>query len=332
MINKYIRPIIKNFLPMRTARYLIARQKSINHFKKNFPDKTHLKTIVSREKVIIYIADGTVQAGGLADRFRGIVSLYYLAKKFGVDFRINFNNPFPLSDALVPNQHNWLINENQISYNPQNSIYLNHWSGNTTPASQAHELMETVDFLLRKYNQIHYTTNIYISDDSYGELFDELFQPSLIIKKKIEQYSKEIGGDYISATFRFQQLLGDFTEGNFLTLSEHEQDSLISRCLQHLLDIHQEHKSKKILVTSDSKTFLAKADKLDYTFIIPGEIIHLDFGSKNDSSSYVKSFIDYYMLCDAKMIYLVVDGPMYKSGFPERAAIHKKVPFFVISA
>lgn len=332
MFNKSIRSIVKNLLPIWTIKHIKAHLKSSIHFQSNYPDKMHLKNNFSNAKSLIYIADGTVQAGGLADRFRGMVSLYYLAKKFGVDYRIHFINPFPLSDAVVPNKHNWLINEDQISFSPKNSIYLNHWSGNTTPDAQAREAIETVSFFLRKYNQIHYTTNVYIADDSYGELFDELFQPSAIVKSKIEEYSKEIGDDYIAVTFRFQQLLGDFTEGNFPILSKLEQNKLISRCLHHLLKIHQEHKTKKILVTSDSKSFLARANELDFTFIIPGEIFHLDYSLKTDSEPYIKSFVDYYMLTNAKKIYLIVDGPMYKSGFPERAAIHKQVPFFAIKA
>lgn len=329
MLNKSLKSFLQPFNPIWAARHWRSYKNTTEHFNKYYAEKINLNYNCRNEKILIYTADGTTQAGGLADRLRGMVSLYYLSKLIGVDYRIRFNSPFSLAEVVLPNKYNWIIQEDEVSFNPKNVINYNHWCGNTKVDIQSREASETVKFFLKKYKQLHYTTNIFIADHSYGELFDELFQPSICLRTEIERYTRDIGGDYIAVTFRFQQLLGDFIEGDFRVLSKQEQDRLTSRCLKHLLAIHLENQNCKILVTSDSKSFLAQANNFDFTFVIPGDIYHLDFSSKTNSTSYTKSFLDYYMLVEAKKIYLVVDGPMYKSGFPERAAIHKKIPFIV---
>ncbi|MDR0546556.1 MAG: hypothetical protein LBG77_03085, partial [Dysgonamonadaceae bacterium] len=79
---------------------------------------------------------------------------------------------------------------------------------------------------------------------------------------------------------------------------------------------------EKILVTSESITFLNEAKKFDYVYVIPGKIAHIDFSFGLDKDVYMKTFVDYFLLTHASKIYLVIDGKMYKSGFAYRASLH----------
>ena len=67
--------------------------------------------------MIVCMVDGKRKQGGLADRLRGIVSTYYVCKKLGYDFRINFVHPFPLIDYLVPNTYDWRVSQDELCYN-----------------------------------------------------------------------------------------------------------------------------------------------------------------------------------------------------------------------
>jgi hypothetical protein len=112
-------------------------------------------------------------------------------------------------------------------------------------------------------------------------------------------------------------------------LSYEKGKELILRCLWHLEKIHHENINKKILVTSDSITFLTEAGKLPYVFVIPGKIAHIRYSFGLSKEVYMKSFIDYFLLTHSKKIYSVVEGKMYNSGFPKMAALHNKIPFIL---
>ena len=320
--------IMKNCLPYAIVNFL--RDNNLNIYfdsKKIFKEyyaHKYGKTIFHAKertgKKIIYMADGRESACGLADRFRGMISLYKISKKMNIDFKINMTSPVELSNYLIPNKYNWTIDENEIVYNIKESVVLTFWS--QTLEGWA---VKKIRSLLKKWNQILITTNMVIADKEYGELFNELFKPSYELENKIHCCISEIGCDFISATFRFMQLLGDFQEEYCPgALPETEQTVLINRCVSHLIEIYNENKNsyKKILVTSDSITFLNKVKELDFVYVIPGKIVHIDHHLKFGKELYMKSFLDYFLLTYSKMVYLVVDGQMYDSGFPYRAALH----------
>ncbi|MDR2521893.1 MAG: hypothetical protein LBC72_04995, partial [Spirochaetaceae bacterium] len=140
----------------------------------------------------------------------------------------------------------------------------------------------------------------------------------------IDYHLSQIGGNFISASFRFMALLGDFNEaGSALVLPEADRQALITRCLEHLQEIHDENNGEKILVTSDSITFVNKAKKFDFVYVAPGEIAHIDNAAGLDKAVHMKTFLDYMLLTYSQKLYLVVDGNMYRSGFAYRASLHK---------
>jgi hypothetical protein len=270
-------------------------------------------------KKIIYMADGRCNTRGLADRLRGMVSLYKIAKELNVDYKINMTSPVDLSNYLVPNKYNWLINSDEIIYDVKKAVILTFWTG----AIAEWDMLKTIRYSLKKLDQVHITTNVGF-DVEYGKLFDELFRPSDELKSRIEYHLSKIGGEFISASFRFLQLLGDFSEpasSVYPILPEKEQIALRERCVEHLIEIYKENNYKKIFVASDSITFLNKVKDMDFVYVVPGEVAHINKkGLEKDM--YMKIFVDYFLLTHSKMRYLVIDGQMYKSGFPQTAALH----------
>jgi hypothetical protein len=82
-----------------------------------------------------------------------------------------------------------------------------------------------------------------------------------------------------------------------------------------------------MLITSDSITFLNNVKALPFVYVIPGELAHIAFSLNKSNEVYMKSFVDYFLLSNAKKVYLIVDDRMYNSGFPYRAALYNNVPY-----
>lgn len=130
-------------------------------------------------------------------------------------------------------------------------------------------------------------------------------------------------GGYVSVTFRFQQLLGDFKEGNYIVLPPPERMLLINKCLEFVNNIHKKHQDAEwVLVTSDSVSFLnAAKDKFSFVYIVPGVVLHPDWSKAEGNLPYAKSFIDIFMIANAKKAYNYSTGGMYSnSGFAKNAA------------
>ena len=285
---------------------------------------------VIHSKKIIYVADDIQYAGGLADRFRAMVSLFSISKKLNVDYKIYMTSPVNLTDYLLPNQYNWIISDDEIIYDVKESVkcYFS-WRDFKNNDTGKHLALVTIQSLLKRWNQLHITSNMVIADEEYGKLFNELFMPADELKNNIEKVLSEIGRDFISVSFRFQQLLGDFIDPGFPVLPVEKQVGLINRCIEHLYEIYKENNCARILVTSDSITFLNKAKEFDFVYVIPGEIAHIAYEPGLGKEVYMKIFLDYFMLTRSKCLYQVVDDKMYVGGFARRAALHNNHPYIV---
>lgn len=277
--------------------------------------KNDFSTIPNR-KTIIFMVDGRSIHGGLADRLRGICSVFAVCKKNNWDFKINFIYPFKLTDYLVPNKYDWSINDSEISYNIKYSapVLLNSYQLPT----KYHRIYLFKRMFRKK--QLHVYSESPWGYDQFSVNFNLLFKPSKKLQESINKHLKIIGTDYISVTFRFQQLLGDFKEGNYPILLREEKDKLINECINQLYLLHNKYKNKKILVTADSITFLNSIKTIDYVYVILGNVVHMDYSEKESYIVYEKSFIDYFLIANAKKIHLIYNNQMYRSGFAQQAA------------
>jgi hypothetical protein len=337
--NLLVKKAIKTVLPYGVVTYVQNRNDrklvkevyctSKKIFQEYYTTKFGMTSICKNKKTIkkiIYIADERSHAGGLTDRFKGMVTLYKISKKLNVDFKIHMTSPVDLTYYLMPNKYNWVIDNNEIDYNIKESAIYRYKKGKYNYSEE--EMEKIIQVLFSKWNQLHITVNTSSPDEEYGELFNELFKPTDELRTNIEYHLSNIACDFISATFRFQRLLGDFIEGRYPILSHEERIILINRCVEHLMTIYKENDYKKILVTSDSITFLNKVAEYDFVYVIPGKIAHIQYELELEKEVYMKSFLDYFLLTHSKMVYQIIDGPMYKSGFPRKAALHNYISYY----
>ena len=285
------------------------------------------KTIELKSTEIVFMVDGRFIHGGLTDRLRGITSLYHYCKERGIQYYLNYTYPFELSLFLEPNKYNWLININHITYNSNQAIpiVINDWQFDV----RLHKSYLDKVISENKGKQIHIYSNTPYFKNTFKQDFNELFHPSSILQRRVDETVQMIGESYIAMVFRFQQLLGDFKETGYKTLPEKEQNLLIQHCINQVNELrNNRHRDKLVLVTSDSLTFLqAISKKLDFVRIIPGRVVHMDHTSDASNEVYMKSFIDLLVLSKAEKIYLLQTGDMYHSGFAKQASMIENTPY-----
>ncbi|WP_257898701.1 hypothetical protein [Segatella salivae] len=276
----------------------------------------------------------TTFSGGLSDRLRGIISIYAECKRQRLPFKIVFE-PLHLQDYLVPNQYDWQLNTDEICWDIE-KVYpctLLTYHHNLRNCFQRFAQRMILRYYLKKhYKQIHIYSNMAIADKEFSTLFKELFRPSERLQNQIDYHLSQLGGakKYISLTFRFRQLLGDFKEGGEV-LPESEREAYVLRCINGIEELHAEFPSEHLLVTSDSKMFLDRLSYLDYVYVIPGNVVHMGFTFDASQDVYMKSFVDYYMLSNAKTVFQMTDKLLFRSGFPKRAAMLNGAKYVEIS-
>lgn len=312
------------------------QQNLLNIVKHLYQPNANIKNLNSR-KTIVYMCDGRVKHGGLADRFRGIISSYQFAKTHGLDFKIYWTSPFSLEEYLLPNTHDWRIRTEQLEYNSKVAVclYIDSFFKrfNLDKTWEATDQEKRYNDFITRYPhalQYHIYSNAHFGDTNYHILFNELFRLHPRIEKELVTCMNEIGNRYIAMTFRFQQLLGDFKDacgGEKLSTSEQERwikDAIA--LIQRLYDANKQNISK-ILITSDSMRFLQESRKLPFTYTPKGTVNHIDTNQQKDAD---KEFLDLFILSHSTHIYLCHRSPMFLSGFPRNAALIGNVPIEVL--
>lgn len=278
-----------------------------------------------KKRIGLMRVDGRFYHGGLNDRFKGAVSWWNYCQKNGLEFRLLYNHPFDLTEYVVPNEYDWRIDEKDI---PDGIFETRIFYGR---GERGYRLDR-----LKTGKNVWYYGNIdlgrYLKKEPYtadwGEIFRKLFRPSELVESHLVRLRKEINGPYVAAVYRFQNLLGDFPEYHYEELSDPEASArLMARALEELAKVHEENPGLRVLVTSDSCKFLAEAAKRDYVFVIPGKVEHMDSSGRDIDHTQLKSFLDYFMIAEARKVYSIVIGRMYRSEFPEYAAKIYNRPF-----
>lgn len=313
----------------------IIRRKVIDFFKtirlyKYYNFKNSISKILKKEEIIAMF-DGKIIHGGISDRLWGILSIYLYCKDHNKIFKIFFNNPFKLQDYLVPNKVDWIISEKDLLYSLRYSqpLYISMQTHNN---AKMYEIFKRKLKSISKRKQLHiYSNTRNFTKREFCRLYHDLFKMSPDLEKEYEFQRKEINSEYVSCTFRFQQLLGDFKEGKFRTIHDKkEKECLINNCKEAIVKL-QNRCQCPVLVTSDSKTFLDYVSDLEGVYIVNGEVNHPDFNREDTSlKTYMKSFVDLYMIADAQEVYLCNVSPLYRSGFAETAACIYDKPYYEI--
>lgn len=298
------------------------------------------KGVISKNpSLVVYMLDGRWAMGGLGDCLHGIISLYMFCEKNGFRFKANFCHPFMLYDYLEPNEYDWRIEPKELNYSLVGAepflLPCSYRKNGGTVGQEANCMYRYLLHKIKKESnkEFHIYTNMHYAYDAkvYSHYFNKLFRPTKALSDAIAINKENIGSKYISITLRFQNLLGDFYEGDFPTLKSIDQDNLIAKVVRKIGELHKlHHVNDKILVTSDSRKFLDVVDKLSYVYTIPGKLVHMSYTEETNFQTHLKSFVDLFMLADAEKLYLLVTGDMYHSGFAESASFINNRPYEVI--
>lgn len=308
----------------RICRFVLSRNihAELILIKKNY----HFSFTEKRPKAMaIYSLDGRSYTCGFADRLRGIITVYAYAKANHIPFRIDHQIPFCLEDYYIPNKYDWSYKKDEKSFNILYSgpiVMMGHTKGYRL-------------FSLNKKRQHHFYVNIgslSLINKRYGvnylfhELYNELLKPSFDFQRHIDQIVSDVKEDYISVSFRFLQLMGDFQDCMGEVLGKEEREVLLQCSIDALYKIHSFHLDiPKVLVTSDSQTFIDAVKEIDFVYIIPGKIGHIGFTQGKDI--HIKTFLDFYMISKAKKAYMAYSNKMYKSHFAQTAALTTGIPY-----
>jgi hypothetical protein len=169
----------------------------------------------------------------------------------------------------------------------------------------------------------------------FASLFNELFKPGERLQKSIDAQKKILGENYVSVSCRFLNLLDDFNEtaaGNRKPLTKTQAEILIGELVARIEKIHAENPDCRVLVNSDSTTFLSHFKNFPWAYVIPGKITHVDnkIQAEHSYEFFEKTFLDFMMISGAQKVFLLKKGLMHTSGFPFAAAKIQNRPYKII--
>ena len=286
--------------------------------------------IGSIDQKIIFFVDGTSYHGGMCDRFNGAIDGYAYSIIKHIGFGIRYTFPFNLTDFLVPNEYNWVIKDKDISNNIFRVKLIKMVGCQNIEKLKRIQTNKQIHLYANR-NYLEQINKEYGTSFSYGYLFHQLFSPTPELEERIQFYKTQIKGEYISVAFRFQNLLGDFSEYQYPALPENRKIELINKCKNSLIKLSKEQEkfNRKILVTADSCTFLQEIANLNDIYAVQGKAVHLDTKGQRNATheTYLKSFIDLYLLAGGAKVYSIASKEMYKSGFPLTASYIGNIPF-----
>ena len=283
-------------------------------------------TEVNAEPMVVTMFDGRVNQGGLCDRLWGIVSTYLYCKDNQLPFKLHFINPFDMADYLVPASVDWQINPAKLSYD--NSV-AQPMVIKCLGYGREDDLSNIKRAIARGVKQLHLYTNAHSTRARFHEGFNDLFKPSPVVQKAIDDVIQREGDDYVSISFRFVRLFGDFDDVDWPVLPDEEsREKMIQRGIAAIERVKALHPGKKVLVTTDSATFLNRARKVDGVFVVEGDIKHVDFSNTDgEQLPHLKTFLDLLLLSRSQHVYLGMNDQVYPSTFSKTASIIGNHPF-----
>lgn len=281
----------------------------------------------AKEPMLVAVVDHRRHCQGLADRFKGIVTVYALAKAINVPFRCVFTHPFHLKDFLEPNTYNWLPQPEELSNNIRDARFKIMRKQPTLERLFKVLPLKKQVFVYANYDYLGEINEKYNKNYEWGVLFNELFKPTKELEDNLQIHLKQIGDQgYLACTFRFQALLADFKDDYSMALTDAEKTKLIEtnrNALSHLVD----NTDLPVLVSSDSMTFIDAVKTLDRVYTVPGKVAHIDRVGGDMKGIHMKLLLDFFMLSRAKKVFSIGTDSMYLSNFPVYAAKINDIPF-----
>ena len=114
-----------------------------------------------------------------------------MCKEKNLPFRIYCQTP-NLTDHLVPNKYNWIIDKEELSFDTKEcypcSILTYHKLNSWLQTVAQRVMLKWC--LSKKHKQIHVYTNMLTGEDEFCLLYNELFKPSNDLQKQIDSAKK----------------------------------------------------------------------------------------------------------------------------------------------
>ena len=273
----------------------------------------------------IYMSDGHLRQGGFFDRLKGMCSLYALSKVQGVPFKINFTEPFSLTDYLQPNHYDWRCDEPvEYKFPATRPLVAN-------PAACARLFVppKRERHIYLGYDLLPKIAEDYGESYSFGALYRELFRPSDWLEAEVGKHLSDLG-HYLSVHIRAVNRLGDATEKSpaFPRLPEAEAGRVMARIASVLGELLRDAGGRRVLVSTDSNILSAYlCENLPDIYFVRGEIRHIGNAGSLSDAAVKKMFVDYHLLAAADECYSLVGSGLYHSEFPLYAAQIGGIPF-----
>lgn len=277
----------------------------------------------------IFMVDGRIPHGGMFDRLKGLITVFAISKALGKQFKLNWSYPFMLSKYLEPNLYDWLVDESEMNFGLFSSSNVIAYGEITNPGRLFKKRSLETHFYYG-YNSLDKVNAHFGTNYQWGELYRELFRPTPYLQEYLNQYQAEIGKEYIAIHTRFMNLLGDKTETdiNPKLVSDKEKDKLLGLAIDAVKRVSSKHPNMRIMIASDSMVFINRIKVVfPEVYIVPGTVKHIDTAGETDDSENIKMFTDYYLISCAQKVFSLWHEGMWKSAFPEYAALIGGVPF-----
>lgn len=277
----------------------------------------------------VLMVDDHVQHGGMFDCLKGIITLYAISKAQHKNFKIHFVSPFNLEDYLRPNEYDWRLEPDDLEYRYPLSRPVFAYGEFGHPRRLLKKRRGQTHFYYG-YNSLDKVNEHFGTNFDWSQLYKELFRPQPHLQELIDHYKEEIGKDYIVTHFRFLNLLGDKMEYAAMnpTLPTEEQEQLMEKCKNAIVDLMKKHPGKRVMLATDSNRFVDYAKQcIPDIYTIPGKIKHVGTARTASDAEVTKMFLDYYLIGGAGKVYSLWTTGMWKSVFPQYAAMIGGRPF-----
>ena len=259
---------------------------------------------VKKRNVLYFVFDPSIEHPGIADRVKGIIALYNVAKKNEYKFKFYYKDPFCISDYLAP-RIDWLMEWSDLEYSILDTKIINECNWRAIKPFKKN----------KQYHCYCYAGNDIpwqFKDTGYkwSDLFNELFVPS----ERLENAYRQLGMDgqkYISVQLRFVNALEHFENSFFNNHldTEEERLALIKKCKDGIKGIIDENPGQSVYVFSDSKVFLDSLSDLPVRVLDHDSIGHVSFVQNEDAQ--LKTFLDLYVMSKSQAIYRIKAKELY---------------------
>ena len=269
-------------------------------------------------RVIIYMTEHT-EFAGLADRLRGFVSGYILAKENNRSFHLYHDKGFNLETYLEPNEVDWRISPADISRGLNRVAFL--WFTNSWPRLEKSK-KEYHGYGL--FNLIPHLPEGIKEKYTYGGVFHTLFRPTTYLQQLIDstmQAAQLQEGQFIAFHLRFLNFFEPVemnkTEAD-VTGTPEQQAKMITDIHATIDQVYRASACKHVLLFSDSNRFL-QAPHPAYIKVLPGTVGHI--ARHNDAGTITdKAFIDLFIMSKAAQVYSITGPHIYGGAFSHTAA------------